>query len=187
MLNDEKLIKQCVDGNEKAQKALYDKYSATMMGVCYRYAKNHTDAEDILQEAFIKVFTSIHQFRNAGSLEGWIRRVTVTTALNYMNRSKQIRESISLESMAYEVPLQAEEASIKLNGKDLMDCIQSLPDGFKAVLNLFAIEGFSHREIAGMLDISESTSRSQYTRAKALLAMRILEQNKILVPVSKGI
>jgi RNA polymerase sigma-70 factor (ECF subfamily) len=89
--------------------------------------------------------------------------------------------------MAYEVPQQPEEASIKLSGKDLMDCIQSLPVGYKAVLNLFAIEGFSHREIAGMLDISESTSRSQYTRAKALLAMRILEQNRILVPVQKAV
>lgn len=185
MLNDEKLIKQCVEGNSKAQKSLYDRYASMLMGVSYRYARNVTDAEDILQEAFIKIFNSIHLFRNEGSFEGWIKRITVTTALNYMNRNKQIRESLSMDAMAYEVPPQAEEASIKLNGKDLMDCIQSLPDGFKAVLNLFAIEGFSHREIAGMLDISESTSRSQYARAKALLAMRILEQNKIIVPVNK--
>ena len=155
MLNDEKLIKQCVEGNSKAQQTLYDRYASMLMGVSYRYARNVTDAEDILQEAFIKIFNSIHLFRHEGSFEGWIKRITVTTALNYMNRNKQIRESLSMDTMAYEVPPQAEEASIKLNGKDLM------------------------------LDISESTSRSQYARAKALLAMRILEQNKIIVPVNK--
>jgi RNA polymerase sigma factor (sigma-70 family) len=182
MLNDEKLIAESIKGNERSQKALYDKYSAVMMGVCYRYARNVEDAEDILQEAFIKVFTSLPKFRFEGSFEGWLKRIAVTTALNYMNRNKQIRESLNIEAMSYEVPPQAENATIKLSGKDLMECIQSLPEGFKAVLNLFAIEGFSHKEIAGMLDISESTSRSQYVRAKAMLAMRILEQNKILVP-----
>jgi len=185
MLNDKTLIEQCLKGDEKSQKRLYDKYSSTLMGVCYRYAKNVEDAEDILQEAFIKIFTSMYQFRHEGSFEGWMKRVTVTTSLNYMNHNKQIKESLTLDSMAYEVPTHAEEASIRLSGKDLMDCIQTLPVGYKAVLNLFAIEGFSHREIAEMLDISEGTSRSQYARAKALLAVRILEQNKILIPTQK--
>jgi RNA polymerase sigma factor (sigma-70 family) len=186
MQNDEILIAGCKDGNRSSQKALYEKYNSLLMGICYRYSKNFTDAEDILQETFIKIFSSIKQFRNEGSFEGWMRRIAVTTALNYMNQNKHIRESLAIESMAYEVPQQSEEASIRLNGKDLMDCIQSLPDGFRTVLNLHAVEGYSHRQIADMLQISESTSRSQYSRAKVLLAMRILEQNKILIPVEKA-
>ena len=186
MLSDEILIAQCLKGKEKAQKALYDKYCATMLGICYRYAGTSIEAEDILQDAFIQVFSLLHQFRKEGSLEGWIKKVTISTALNYMKRNKEFIESLSIEAINYEVPLQPEEASIKLNGKDLMDCIQSLPGNFKAIVNLFAIEGFSHREIAGMLDITEKTSRLQYTQAKAMLAMRILENNKILVPVPKA-
>lgn len=186
MQNDEELIAGCIDGDVRAQKALYDRYAALLMGVSYRYARNHTDAEDILQEAFLKIFQSLNRFRFEGSFEGWMRRIVVTTALNYMNRSKHIRESLAIEAMSYEVPAQQEEASIKLNGKDLMICIQSLPDGFRTVLNLHAIEGYSHKEISSMLQISESTSRSQYMRAKAMLAMRILERNKILVPVDKA-
>jgi RNA polymerase sigma-70 factor (ECF subfamily) len=171
-------LQGCVQNNAAAQKALYEKYSAKMLVVCYRYAHNREDAEDMLQEGFIKVFSQISTFENRGALEGWIRRIVVHTCINNLKKNKRFNESVDL---IHANSLQVREDAIPsiIQAKQVVECIRMLPLGYRTVLNLYAIEGFSHREISTMLDIEESTSRSQYTRAKAMLE-DVLIKKKIL-------
>lgn len=177
-MTEEAILQGCLKNNAAAQKELYYKYSSKMLAVCYRYAHNREDAEDMLQEGFIKVFSQIHTFENRGALEGWIRRIVVHTCINVLKKNKRFNESVDL---IHATGAQVREESIPsiIQAKEVVECIRLLPVGYKTVLNLYAIEGFSHKEIAGMLDIEESTSRSQYTRAKAMLE-DILVRKKIL-------
>jgi RNA polymerase sigma factor (sigma-70 family) len=177
-MTEEAILQGCVQNNATAQKALYEKYSAKMLVVCYRYAHNREDAEDMLQEGLIKVFSQIHTFESRGSLEGWVRRIIVHTCINTLKKNKRFNESVDL---IHASSLQVREESIPsiIQAKEVVECIRMLPIGYRTVLNLYAIEGFSHKEIATMLDIEESTSRSQYTRAKAMLE-DVLVRKKIL-------
>jgi RNA polymerase sigma factor (sigma-70 family) len=177
-MTEEAILKGCVSNNAAAQKALYEKYSAKMLVVCYRYAHNREDAEDMLQEGLIKVFSQIHTFENRGSLEGWIRRIVVHTCINNLKKNKRFNESVDI---IHANGLHVREDSIPsiIQAKEVVECIRMLPIGYRTVLNLYAIEGFSHKEISNMLDIEESTSRSQYTRAKAMLE-DVLVKKKIL-------
>lgn len=177
-MTEELMIQGCKDNLAPAQEAMYARFSPRMLGVCYRYAKNKEDAEDMLQEGFIKVYSQIHQFKGEGSLEGWIRRIMVHTCINHLKKNKKFNESVSL---VHASGLSFKDYSIPsiLQAKQVVECIRLLPLGYRTVLNLYAIEGFSHREVSEILDIEESTSRSQYTRAKALLE-DILIRKKIL-------
>jgi RNA polymerase sigma-70 factor (ECF subfamily) len=143
-----------------------------MMGVCLRYVGDRETARDLLQDGFIRVYTSLHTYTGAGALEGWIRMVFVNGALEYLRKRDILRDSTDIANM-YEVLEDRETALSNISAEELMAVVQSLPDGFKAVFNLYAIEGYSHREIAGMLHITESTSRSQYVRARKWLQERI--------------
>jgi RNA polymerase sigma-70 factor (ECF subfamily) len=149
-----------------------------MLSVCYRFAQNREDAEDMLQEGFIKVFTQIHTFENRGAFEGWIRRIMVHTCINILKKNKKFNDSVDLIH-ASGLHIREESVPAIIQAKQVVECIRLLPLGYRTVLNLYAIEGYSHREIAGMLDIEESTSRSQYTRAKAMLE-DILVRKRIL-------
>lgn len=149
-----------------------------MLAVCYRYARNRDDAEDMLQEGFIKVFTQIRQFRNEGPLEGWIRKVMVHTCINILKKNKKFSESVDIV-FARGIKINEEEVPSVLQAKQIVEYIRMMPSGYRTVLNLYAIEGYSHREIAELLEIEESTSRSQYTRAKAMLE-DILVKKKII-------
>jgi RNA polymerase sigma-70 factor (ECF subfamily) len=149
-----------------------------MLSVCYRYAKSREDAEDMLQEGFIKVFTQIHQFQHRGALEGWIRRIIVHTCINNLKKNKKFSESVDIIHAA-SVSVREENIPSILQAKQVVECIRLLPLGYRTVLNLYAIEGYSHREIAEILDIEESTSRSQYTRAKAMLEDILIKKNII--------
>lgn len=177
-MTEEAILQGCLQNKAAAQKALYEKYCAKMMAVCYRYGHNREDAEDMLQEGLIKVFGQIHTFENRGSLEGWIRRIVVHTCINILKKNKKFNESVDL---IHANTMQVREETIPsiIQAKQVVECIRLLPVGYRTVLNLYAIEGFSHREIGGMLDIEESTSRSQYTRAKAMLE-DILVRKKII-------
>jgi RNA polymerase sigma factor (sigma-70 family) len=177
-MTEEAILEGCLKNNAAAQKALYQKHSAKMLVVCYRYAHSREDAEDMLQEGFIKVFSQIHTFENRGALEGWIRRIVVHTCINNLKKNKRFNESVDL---IHATSVQVREESIPsiIQAKEVVECIRLLPIGYRTVLNLYAIEGFSHREISTMLDIEESTSRSQYTRAKSMLE-DILIRKKIL-------
>ena len=173
------MLAGCLKNNASSQEALYHRFSPRMLGVCYRFAKNREDAEDMLQEGFIKVFSQIHQYRNEGALEGWVRRIVVHTCINILKKNKKFSDSVDI-SFANSMPATEENIPSIVQAKQVVECIRMLPIGYRTVLNLYAIEGFSHREISEMLDIEESTSRSQYTRAKTMLE-DILIKKKILV------
>jgi RNA polymerase sigma-70 factor (ECF subfamily) len=177
-MTEEAILQGCLKNNASAQKELYYKFSSKMLSVCYRYAHNREDAEDMLQEGFIKVFSQIHTFEGRGALEGWIRRIVVHTCINILKKNKRFNESVDI---IHATGVQVREESIPsiIQAKEVVECIRLLPLGYKTVLNLYAIEGYSHKEISTMLDIEESTSRSQYTRAKAMLE-DILLRKKIL-------
>ncbi len=175
-MTEEVLIKGCLQNDATAQQELYHRYSPKMLSVCYRFAKNREDAEDMLQEGFIRVFTQIRQFENRGALEGWIRRIVVHTCINILKKNKKFSESVDIIHAA---SLEVREENIPsiLQAKQVVECIRMLPLGYRTVLNLYAIEGYSHKEIAHILDIEESTSRSQYTRAKNMLEEILVRKN----------
>lgn len=175
-MTEEAMLRGCIRNVAVAQQELYYTYSPRMLSLCYRYAKNREDAEDMLQEGFIKVFTQIKQFQNRGALEGWIRKIIVHTCINNLKKNKKFTESVDLIH-ASGVYIREETIPSIVQAKQVVECIRLLPIGYRTVLNLYAIEGYSHREIATMLDIEESTSRSQYTRAKAMLEDILLKKN----------
>src|SRR5256885_16675087 len=175
-MTEEAILQGCLINNAAAQKELYQKYNPKMLVVCYRYAHNREDAEDMLQEGFIKIFSQIHTFENRGALEGWIRRIIVNTCINNLKKNKRFNESLDLIH-ANTIKVREENIPSLIQAKEVVECIRMLPIGYRTVLNLYAIEGFSHKEIAGMLDIEESTSRSQYTRAKAMLEEILIRKN----------
>lgn len=177
-MTEEVMLQGCLNNLASAQEALYNRFSPRMLGVCYRFARNREDAEDMLQEGFIKVFTQMHQFRNQGALEGWIRRIVVHTCINHLKKNKKFSDSVDL-IYANSIQLNENNVSSIIQAKQVVELIRLLPIGYRTVLNLYAIEGFSHKEIASILDIEESTSRSQYTRAKSMLE-DILIKKKIL-------
>lgn len=180
-MTEEAILQGCLQNKAAAQKELYEKYSAKMLAVCYRYGHNREDAQDMLQEGFIKVFSQIHTFENRGALEGWIRRIIVHTCINILKKNKKFNESVDL---IHATSLHMREDAIPsiIQAKQVIECIRLLPIGYRTVLNLYAIEGFSHREIGTMLDIEESTSRSQYTRAKAMLEEMLIRKKIIHRP-----
>jgi RNA polymerase sigma factor (sigma-70 family) len=163
-----KLVKDCLKNKPKAQRQLYEHFSETMLGVCYRYTKSIKDAEDILQEGFVKVFFGLRQYRNEGELGAWIRRIMVTTALNYLKRNRNYRDQMYFPSEHLH-PVINEDASTILQAKEIAELIRQLPPGYQTIFNLHAIEGYSHVEIGELLGITDGTSRSQYARARGLL------------------
>ncbi|MBI1782109.1 MAG: sigma-70 family RNA polymerase sigma factor [Sphingobacteriales bacterium] len=178
-MTEEAIIKGCLNNEPAAQQELYQRYSPKMLAVCYRFAKNREDAEDMLQEGFIRVFSQMYQFRAQGAFEGWVRRIIVHTCINVLKKNKKFNESVDI---IHATNIQVREESVPsiIQAKQIVECIRMLPIGYRTVLNLFALEGYSHKEIADMLDIEESTSRSQYTRAKAML-QEILVRKKIML------
>lgn len=163
-----RLVKDCIKGKPEAQRQLYDEFSEIMLGVCYRYTKSHADAEDVMQEGFIKVFRNIGQFKFQGELGGWIRRIMVNTALNYLKQNKVYQSDLSYFDSGMH-PVSDENPDVNLLARDLAELIRQLPTGYQTIFNLHAVEGYSHVEIGKMLGINEGTSRSQYARARGLL------------------
>lgn len=163
-----RLVKDCLKGIPDAQRQLYEHFAETMLGVCYRYTKSVKDAEDVLQEGFIKVFNNLHQYRFDGELGGWIRSVMVRTALNYLKKNKRYNTELAFEDTGLH-PVYEQNPVMMLEAKEIASLIRQLPVGYQTIFNLHAVEGFSHVEIGGMLGISDGTSRSQYSRARNLL------------------
>src|ERR1700750_2619931 len=178
-MTEEAILKGCLQNDPAAQKELYNRYSPKMLSVCYRFAHNREDAEDMLQEGFIKIFSQMHTFGNRGAFEGWIRRIIVHTCINILKKNKKFNESVDIIHATGAMVREESVPSI-VQAKQIVECIRMLPIGYRTVLNLYAIEGYSHKEISTMLDIEESTSRSQYTRAKAMLE-DILIRKKIIM------
>ena len=183
-MTEQSIIAVCLHNDAASQKELYNKYSPKMLSVSYRFAHNREDAEDMLQEAFIKVFSQIHTFQNKGAFEGWIRRIVVHTCINFLKKNKKFSENVDI---AYATTIYVKEETVPsiMQAKQVVECIKLLPLGYKTVLNLYAIEGYSHKEIGNLLDIEESTSRSQYTRAKAMLETILIKKRIINNPKSE--
>lgn len=180
-MTEQAILVGCLENDPSAQRELYNRYSPKMLSLCYRYAQTREDAEDMLQEGFIKVFSQIRTFQNKGSFEGWIRRILVHNCINFLKKHKKFNESVDLDSISSMIGVNETIPSL-MQTKQVVECIRMLPIGYKTVLNLYAVEGYSHKEIAEMLEIEESTSRSQYTRAKALLENILIRKNIIEKP-----
>jgi len=175
-MNEKKLIQGCINEEHYAQKLLYDMYSPKMYYVCLRYARHELEAQDMLQDGFVKVFDKIASFKSNGSFEGWIRRIIVNTSLNHCRKRSFKQEQIGIED--YQDKVVDSKAISLLGEKELLALIQQLPDGYKMVFNLYVIEGYSHKEIGEMLEVTESTSRSQLAKARKWM-QNVLEKQKI--------
>ena len=173
------LIEGCIAGNRGFQTKLYDLFAPKMLGVCLRYAKNREEAEEILQEGFLRVFTYIDKFKGAGSFEGWVRKIMVNCALFRYRKKSHLQPVISLDTFAHDAVSEADIVS-SLDAKELLSLIQSLPAGYRIVFNLYVFEGYKHREIAEALGIAEGTSKSNLSDARALL-QKALTTKKNLV------
>ena len=183
-MTEEVLLQGCLKNDATAQQELYQRYSPKMLSVCYRYAKNREDAEDMLQEGFIKVYSQISKFENRGSLEGWILRIIVHTCINHLKKNKKFNEHVDL-AYAGNIVIREDYIPSIIQAKQIVETIRTLPIGYRTVLNLYAIEGYSHKEIGQLLDIEESTSRSQYTRAKNMLEEMLVQKRIIQQPKEK--
>ncbi|MCR9253458.1 MAG: sigma-70 family RNA polymerase sigma factor [bacterium] len=177
-ITEEKLIDGCVKGKSWAQKSLYEKYSPLMLGVCIRYLKDRDDADDVLVQGFMKVFSNISKFRNEGSFEGWIRRIMVNECLTFIRKNRSMYLETDIEKAENDPDYSVLDS--QLEADDLIRMIQELPVGYRTVFNLYAIEGYSHAEIAEQLGINVNTSKSQLSRARAFLQKQLLEAEKKL-------
>jgi RNA polymerase sigma factor (sigma-70 family) len=170
-LLDSDLIKGCISGDRRMQELLYKRFSPKMYAICMRYAGNSDDAQDLLQEGFIKVFKNLEKFRNEGSFEGWMRRVFVNTSIEHFRRK------VNLNSITENEEKGIEDSSWNvldsLAEKDIIQLIQELSPGYRTVFNLYVVEGYSHKEIGDILEISEGTSKSQLARAKMILQKKV--------------
>ncbi|MEL7002024.1 MAG: RNA polymerase sigma factor [Bacteroidota bacterium] len=176
--DEEILIKKCCKQDGQAQKQLYDKYASKMLGLCTRYVRDSDQAEDVMIGGFVKVFQKIDQFSGQGSFEGWLRRVMVNESLTFIRRNKSMYLEVDIEHADYEPDYST--LSNHLEAEDLLALVKQLPVGYRTVFNLYAIEGYSHKEIAGQLGVSENTSKSQLSRARALLQKQLMESEREL-------
>ncbi len=177
-MTDDELIDKCLQGDQRAQKALFEKFSRKMMSVCMRYAPDREQAEDVLQDGFVKVFNHLATFKREGSFEGWIRRTMVNTSLD--NLRKKRADVIDADISEAEYLAGSDEKVVgKMRVEELMKLIQDMPPGYRAVFNMYAIEGYSHQEIADELGVTESTSKTQFRKARTYLMNIIGERENI--------
>ncbi|MFN8297972.1 MAG: RNA polymerase sigma factor [Chitinophagales bacterium] len=172
---EQQIIEGCVKNDRKFQQLLYNLFSSKMFAVCLRYANEYNSAQDLLQEGFVKVFRNIEKFRGDGSFEGWVRRIFVNTAIEHYRKQVNMYAIHDSDAKAYEY--YEDNALENLKQQDIVNMIQKLSDGYRTVFNLYIIEGYSHKEIGDMLNISEGTSKSQLARARYLLQKMIIEQS----------
>lgn len=179
-ITDQELVKGCAKEKRKYQELLYAKFNKKMFAVCFRYAKDRDQALDMLQEGFIKVYNHIGKFNHTGSLEGWVRRIMVNTSINLLRKEKY---HIEIEAVQGGIPTKASSIVDKMSADEILSLVKKLPTGYRTVFNLYAVEGYSHKEIAESLDIAESTSRTQYLKAKNVLKKLIVNNNQTIEDV----
>lgn len=171
------IIKGCKAGKSGAQEALYRKYSSKLFGICLRYTKDYSAAEDVLQEGFIKILTNIKSYKGTGSFDGWIRRIVVNTALERFRKQFQMYPITDINEN--ELGLNYEDVLANINAKELLELVKELPPAYRMVFNMYAIDGFSHKEIGEILNISIGTSKSNLSRARKILQTKV-EENFII-------
>lgn len=173
MISEQQIIEGCTKHNHKAQKLLYDKYSNFLLGICMRFASDKSEAEDILQDSFIKIFFSIKDFSGTGSFTGWLRKIAVNTAITHYHRNLKYRYNVEIEEyVSAESGIASFEEDFYTSDM-LLRILNELPPGYRMVFNLYAMEGFKHKEIAEKLGIDTNTSKSQYSRAKAVIREKL--------------
>lgn len=172
------LVKACKKQNAKAQRMLYEKYAPSMLGLCRRYVKGELEAEDVMIKGFMKVFSKIELFEGKGSFEGWMRRIMINESLGYIRKNKAMYLETDIEAADKEPDF--DKMSTALETKDLLKMISELPSGYRTIFNLYAIEGYSHKEIGELLGINENTSKSQLSRARMHLQRKLLETENIV-------
>ncbi|TGE04826.1 RNA polymerase sigma factor [Hymenobacter fodinae] len=170
-MTDADLIAACREGSSRAQKLLYERFAGLMLSVCMRYLRRREDAEEALIVGFTKVFRALGQYRHEGSFEGWIRRIMVNEALGLLRRKEPLH--MAIDDLTYDVPATAATAESQLNADDMLAVLAELPAGYRTVFNLYALEGYTHPEIGELLGISEGTSKSQLSKARAMLQRRL--------------
>ena len=170
----DRLLKACIQGDRKAQRKLYEQLAPKMFPVCLRYMNNREMAEDVMQDGFVTLFSKLDSYSGTGSFEGWARKIFVNTALMQLRRNDVLKESDNLDD-AWDIGSPDPSAIQEIGHKELLELIAELPPGFRTVFNMYVIEGYSHKEIADELGISENTSRSQLQRARVILQKKILE------------
>ena len=175
------IINKCLGRDERAFDKLYNRYAPAFRGICLRYANSEQEADDILQEACIKIFRNLKQLKDVKAFEGWAKRIVINTALKYIKERKNYSQYLNIDNVEDTVLEEAEddyslEAMANLNMEELVVLMDYLPEGYRTILNLYAIEGFSHKDIAEMIGIKEASSRSQYFKAKKAFQTIILEQ-----------
>lgn len=183
--SEEKLLQDCIKGNPAAQKEMYERYASRMLGVCIRYIHDREEAEHVMIGGMVKVFEKLTQYHGDGSLEGWVRRIMVNESLMYIRKNKNMSLEVEVEKADREPDYSSLENH--LEAADLLALIAELPVGYRTVFNLYAIEGYNHKEIADMLEINENTSKSQLSRARKFLQNRLAAiQDKELKKDSNG-
>lgn len=176
-MTEKELIEGCLKNNRTCQEALYRKYSRKLLGICLRYAKSDLEAEDMMQEAFIKIFRNLDKYAFTGSFDGWLKRLTINVSIEHYRKNKRL---IFVETIHEEQePVFDTGVLDKLSASEITGVINRMPEGYRVVFNLYAIEGFTHKEIAEMLAIAEGTSKSQYARAKNYLVRLLKSQLNI--------
>jgi RNA polymerase sigma-70 factor (ECF subfamily) len=177
-MEDSQLIERCIRGERKAWKKLYELHAPTMMSICQRYVRSRETARDLLQDGFVKLFAKIHAYSGTGSFNGWMRQIFVTTSIDYLRRNDNLRYSVDIEKCDYLMTDQDISIYEHLSANEIFACIVKLPDIYRTVFNMHAIEGYTHVEIAEELEISDSTSRSRYAKARELLQNMLANDNK---------
>lgn len=173
--SDDILLKGCLRGDRALQKELYLKYKSSMFGICLRYSKDYSEAQDLLQDGFIQIFKDLHQYKPIGPLGGWMRRVVINVALQHIRRKKKLFSDVDITTLSEKYESD-DDIEGDLRAEALLKMVQQLPEGYRTVFNLYVVEGYPHKEIAEKLGISENTSKSQLSRAKAALR-KMLEKN----------
>jgi len=173
------IISRCLKGDQSAQHYLYKTFSPRMFGICLRYAPDYHTAEDLLQEGFIKVFRHLGKYRGEGSFEGWMRRIFVNTSIEYFRKAVHIYPILDDDN--HEIDIVDNSCFVDLDYQDLLKMVQNLSPGYRTIFNLYVIEGYSHKEIAKMLEINEGTSKSQLARARLILQKKVLAAQKLPV------
>jgi RNA polymerase sigma-70 factor (ECF subfamily) len=178
MFDEQGILKGCREGRRTAQKQLYERYVSPMLAICLRYSRSRDEAEDLLQEGFLKIFQNINTFRNHGSLEGWLKRIMINHALNQYKKNRKVPFTEDVEDIPEaEILFDNEEMedSVKVPPEKLLEMVQALPEGYRMVFNLFVFEEYTHKEIAETLNISENTSKTQLLKARRQLQKKVFE------------
>jgi RNA polymerase sigma factor (sigma-70 family) len=179
MMSDQQIIKLCAKHDRKAQQILYDRYSRLLLGVCLRYATDKAEAEDILQDSFLKIFFNIKEYSGTGSFIGWLRKIVVNTAITHYHKNLKYRYHVDIEDyISVETGTSSFEEDF-FTSDELFKVLNELPTGYRMVFNLYAVEGYKHKEIAEMLSIDTNTSKSQYSRAKAVIRDKLEKLGKL--------